>query len=357
MRARGGLLGIALVALVCSAPPPASAANRNELTAPQATPTSGPVDTTFALSVQYTGVSPAASVRAIAGGHTIPLVLVDGTATDGRWSASAHFPAGTWSLTFAADAAHGKDPTIAGPDIAVAPLALGSTVPDHVDPAVTEPMPVSKVGTVEPRSAEPTTPVPTAPDAAPVATPSAPPVTAPAEAAEPVRDGVEANAAGGRTHAATGIGVPQSSAGPLTDPQASEKPAATLSGSPTGAARSITPDTSFPDAIAAPSVLEDTATMSIVPGLIAVVAAALLAWVVVALAVRRRSPATVRRGATDSSRATVDQEVAAALHRRTLRRSRMLADDDTAPALAMSVRSANRRSRTPRGHDGRTPPT
>jgi hypothetical protein len=119
----------------------------------------------------------------------------------------------------------------------------------------------------------------------------------------------------------------------------------------------MAPDTSLPGAIAQPSVLEDATTMSVVPGLIAVVAAALLAWVVVTLAVRRRSPATVRRTPTGAGRATVDEEVAAALHRRTLRRSRMLADDDTARAPAIPVRSANRRARTARGHDGRTPPT
>lgn len=151
-----------LLAAALALPAHAWAAQPNQLLSPSVSPGAGTTATTFVFSVRYEGRDPALSVLAIAAGQTVSLALVSGTASSGVFTGGAQLPAGTWTVTFSADASRGNDPTTGGGNVQVAaPTPMPTPIPTAVPPPTpaSTPPPVVVV------------PEPTAPPAAPIATP------------------------------------------------------------------------------------------------------------------------------------------------------------------------------------------
>jgi hypothetical protein len=99
----GALLGASILLGIRG---PVAAAPPNQLASPRVAPAKGTTNTTFAFSVTFSsgqGNDPS-SVTAIAGNVVIPLALVSGTASDGRYRGTAKLPAGSWNVTFQAAA-------------------------------------------------------------------------------------------------------------------------------------------------------------------------------------------------------------------------------------------------------------
>lgn len=150
-----------LFAAACALPAPSWAA-QNGLVSPSVSPRTGTPATTFVFSVTYDGRDPALSVVAIVAGQTVSLALVSGTTTSGTYSGASQLPAGTWTVTFSADASRGNDPTVGGGTVQV---AAPTPVPTPVPTAVPPPVP---------------TPVPTPPPVVVIPAPTPPPAGAPA---------------------------------------------------------------------------------------------------------------------------------------------------------------------------------
>jgi hypothetical protein len=93
----------------------------NDLYEASVQPRVGTTETSFQFTVKFTSFPnrTAHGVEARVAGLTIPLTLISGTETDGKWRGFSQVPEGTdWSVTFEATA-DGFDPTISGPDITV----------------------------------------------------------------------------------------------------------------------------------------------------------------------------------------------------------------------------------------------
>ena len=114
---------LAIAAVLCGAPSPASATGPNSLSAPQASPTSATTETSVSFSVTYAGGFAARTVTVNVAGRTLPMGLVGGTEMQGTWSAAGLVPQGTWEATFLAVASQGKDPSATGPTAPTAPAA------------------------------------------------------------------------------------------------------------------------------------------------------------------------------------------------------------------------------------------
>jgi hypothetical protein len=138
------------------------AAQPNQLVAPTVSPRGGTTATSFVFSVTYEARDPALSVVAIVGGQTVGLALVSGTTTSGTYRGESQLPAGSWTVTFSADAERGNDPT-----------APGGTVQVDVPTPTPTPIPAP---TAPPAIA---TPAPTPPPAGPIAPPAATPTPLP----------------------------------------------------------------------------------------------------------------------------------------------------------------------------------
>lgn len=175
------------------APPP------NRLRQPAVNPTSGTTATVFAFTVRYTSTAndPALSVTASIPGLTIPMAMTSGTPTDGIWSASATLPAGSWTVTYAANAQLLNDPTrTVGPiQVAPAPTPTASptpvATPTPVPTAPPTPPPVVPTPPPPPPLPAPVIPAPVAP------TPPATPATTEPATAAPSISPSPAPAAGG----------------------------------------------------------------------------------------------------------------------------------------------------------------
>jgi len=155
-----------VLALLLALAPPTLGAPGNQLTQGAVNPTSGTTANSFVFTVQYTSAQghAATSVAATVASFTVPMSLIAGTVDDGTFQGVTNLPAGSWPVTFLADADRGFDPSLAGPTVTVT-LAPPPTPAPTPPPA---PVPV-------PPPAPPSTPPPTAP-----ATPA--PSIAPGEA-------------------------------------------------------------------------------------------------------------------------------------------------------------------------------
>lgn len=174
-------LGLAFAA-ACAMPGPAWGAQPNQLLSPQVSPRAGTPTTTFVFSVSYEGRDPASSVVATVAGQTVILGLVSGTTSSGVFSGGSQLPAGTWAVTFVADAARGNDPTASGGTVQVAaPTPVPTPIPTPVPPPTPAPTPPPVVVVPAPTPTPPPAGGPGVP--APASTPT--PVAAPIDGQEP----------------------------------------------------------------------------------------------------------------------------------------------------------------------------
>jgi hypothetical protein len=133
---RAQLLALALL-LTAVAPVHAVPPKSNVLSNGSVTPTSGTTATAFVFTVDYSGE--AASVTASVANRTVAMTLISGQVTDGRFRGSASLPAGSWPVTFHADAERGKDPSLSGPRLTVASLATPRPTPQPTPTPVPTP--------------------------------------------------------------------------------------------------------------------------------------------------------------------------------------------------------------------------
>ena len=96
------------------------AAPGNQLSNANVTPGSGTTNTTFTFAVTYRSAqgNEPTSVSAVAGNVVIPLNLVSGTPSNGRYRGRAKLPQGSWSVSYLATA-RGNDPSLNGPTVTV----------------------------------------------------------------------------------------------------------------------------------------------------------------------------------------------------------------------------------------------
>jgi len=169
-----GLFAAALVAA------PLVAAAGNALDGASVSPGSGTTATAFQFSVHYSsrqGHAPS-KVTASAGGKTVTLSLISGTASDGIYRGSGRLPVGSWNVVFSATVSQGRSPTAAGPTVKVTapaptpkPVTLPPAAPAPVAPPPPQPVPPAAV-IVPPPAPAPAAPAPAAPVASPRAKPS-----------------------------------------------------------------------------------------------------------------------------------------------------------------------------------------
>lgn len=331
------LLCLVLAAVVCGSPSATSAAGANVLSAPHASPPSGTILTPFSLGVTYEGGFPALSVTVSVAGTTLPMLLVDGGPTHGTWSVTTFLPQGSWATTFRAVASQGKSPSTVGPAILVGEMAT---------PSVPTP---TKATTVQTPAAED-----------PGSTPDgggAPPAGTQAPAAPVATEAPSGGSAGSLVPPAgsdpdpTPAGAP---VGPATPARGGDAPRTTSDGVPTRAApgspgwrgtpgaasaregETWTGSASSPTGIGSPPTDEATDPLAVAVPIGAIAALALLAGFVM-LAGRRRRP-----------QVATEDAVAAALHRRMIRRARVrlheepLAGPEADPVVHPARRSVRR---------------
>jgi hypothetical protein len=137
---RAPLLVFALL-LTAVAPVHAAPPKNNVLSNGSVTPTSGTTATTFVFTVDYSGE--AASVTASVANRTVTMSLISGQLTNGRFRGTASLPAGSWPVTFHADAERGKDPSLPGPRVTVASLATPLPTSQPTSPPTPAPTPAS----------------------------------------------------------------------------------------------------------------------------------------------------------------------------------------------------------------------
>jgi hypothetical protein len=148
------------------------AARPNELTSANVNPNSGTTATTFAFIVRYESAqdNEPTSVTAVAGNVVIPLSLVSGTPSNGRYRGTAKLPVGNWPVTFQATA-RGNDPDLPGPTVKVTkapgPTATPRPTPrptarptPAATPAATTTPPTKATQTTAPTTPAPATPRP-----------------------------------------------------------------------------------------------------------------------------------------------------------------------------------------------------
>jgi hypothetical protein len=159
---------------VTTAAPSAVAAAGNSLSNGSVSPSSGTTDTIFQFSVSYSSPQGFAAMAVIVhvANQIIDMVLVAGTDEDGVYQTAAQLPEGSWAVTFEASATQGRSPTLAGPTVTVASVAVPAP------PSTPAPVPVVPVPPAQP----PVTPVP--PPVAPAAPAEVP--TDPASDAAPL---------------------------------------------------------------------------------------------------------------------------------------------------------------------------
>jgi hypothetical protein len=354
MRTRA-LLVLAIATVISGAPSAAFGAGSNVLSAPTASPVSGTTATLFTLSVRYAGGSPALSVRASIANGVLSMALVSGSPSEGTWRATTVLPYGAWPTSFHAVANQGRNPSIAGPTVSVG-IPVASLPPSGTDsPADSGPPAPPSDG---PETVEGETPAstPTAAPAAPGAT-QAPATTNDGSVVPSKTSNSDPSASIAPAPSEADADAPPASGDPSVAQPGSERPAATPAsgGSDAGTPRQPGVET----AAANGSIPIDP---QLVPAVLAVGLSGMAAVVLFAsflvLAGRRRRIA--KDGAAIGAdaavaRRSVDEEVAATLHRRTLRRSRMRLDEDPIiaaigvdPPVETAVRRSDPRSSRPR---------
>jgi hypothetical protein len=160
-----------VLALLFALAPPTLGAPGNQLTQGSVNPLNGTTANSFVFTVRYTSAQghPATSVTATVSTFTVPMGLIAGTASDGTFQGNTNLPAGSWPVTFLADAQKGFDPSLAGPTVTVTLAPPPTPAPTPAPTPVPTPPPT-------PVPTPPPTPVPTPP---PTPVPTPPPTPAP----------------------------------------------------------------------------------------------------------------------------------------------------------------------------------
>jgi hypothetical protein len=350
------ILGFAIATVLSGVPSSAFGAG-NELSAADASPRSGTTLTPFTLSVQYHGGFPAVTVTADAGGRAFPMLPTSGNLLDGRWSVTALLPAGTWTVRFVAEASQGNDPRLDGPPVTVLDVDATAPAPSYgggngPGPPPTFSDPIGGGGGAAPSpTTAPAAPADTpAPNASTAIVPTGTTMPAPAESSP---GGVPAGSTGGSLQSAGAAGVAGSSTTNVPSPApalASSAPAM-ASSAPDAVTANDTADASA----AAPASIDEGAPPAALPITAALATLAILGTILV-LARRRRRPAaeTAPAGVAPS----IEDEVTAALRRRTLRRSRRRLDEVDPIVASLGVNEKGTTAPTPptEGRGPRVPP-
>jgi hypothetical protein len=166
-------LGLALLLALAR---PVMGAPGNQLTNGTVNPTGGTTANSFVFTVRYASAQGhvATRVTATVASFTVPMSLIAGTAFDGTFRGVTNLPAGTWPVTFLADADKGFDPSLAGPTVTVTLAPPPTPAPTPVPTPVPTPKPQPAPTPVPP---PPPTPVPiVAPPAPAAATPVPTPI-------------------------------------------------------------------------------------------------------------------------------------------------------------------------------------
>lgn len=379
MRIRG-LLVLAILAALVSAPPTASAST-NLLDQPEATPASGTTATLFQLRVSYEGRFPALGVAVTVADRVVAMSLLSGSSTDGMWQASVRLPAGTWPVVFTAVPERGNSPTLLGPTLTVvaetaataSPTSDGRSGGSPTDSAAsydapeagTVADPPAAAGTAAPApapaedgavedgptdgGASPGHALPTDPTG-PTDPTDPPPTLDPVDAAS----GQSPSSGGGETgsevsHGDIGEQSPAEDAADASAAASGDRPAA--GDGPAAPFDDDAPSAEEPDAAVDDGLLGAALRISAVWAAMLLVAGA----VMLGLLLRRR-----RREAADVEALTMAAETEALLERRALRRAHVLMPED--PIVASMTlderepagRRAERRRRARRG-DGEKP--
>jgi hypothetical protein len=177
-------LGLALLMALAR---PVMGAPGNQLSNATVSPASGTTATSFVFTVRYTSAQghAATSVRATAASFTVPMSLISGTASDGTFRGVTNLPAGSWPVTFLADAVKGFDPSLVGPTVRVALAPVPTPVPTPKPAPAPSPKPT------------PVPPAPTPVPPAPVAATPMPATPVPTEGASPSAAGTPGGFIGG----------------------------------------------------------------------------------------------------------------------------------------------------------------
>lgn len=209
----------------------------NQLANPRVSPGSGSTATSFTFAVDYASVKgfAATSVVALVAGRSVALGLASGTPTGGTYAGSSTLPAGTWSVTFEAQASQGPSPSVAGPTVIV-------SAPNPVAPPPPSPPPPPPPTAPPPTTRPSTTAPPAAPD------PEAP-ATGQSPAAQPVET---ANSSAGPSVTPASAN-PRDGTGPADPSGGTETPSESPGSGPGGAAATAAPlSTSGPDSGSVP---------------------------------------------------------------------------------------------------------
>jgi hypothetical protein len=299
---------LAMLAALVMAPSSVFAAAPNEIRSAAINPLAGSTATLFELSVGYRSPAgnAASSVTVSVAGKIITLQLTSGSTVDGTWTGSTTLPAGSWLVTFQADASKGADPTATVGPISV---SLGVTQPPS-SPVVSQP------STDTPQPGETSTTAQPKPQQS-AASSSGGSATTAVGTAEP--SGGSA-AAASETAAASHAGHRQSRHGRSTGPQSSS--------SPEGGAAAVQPTATASTGGGQP-VGRELVSMVLLFGIGGVAAIALLgaAWIIIAARRDRAEPSMAAVPTLDPSIPAIPRA-----ERRALRRAQLPPSDD--PILA-----------------------
>jgi len=177
-----------VLALLLALASPTLGAPGNQLTQGSVNPLNGTTANSFVFTVRYTSAQghPASSVAATVASFTVPMGLIAGTAVDGTFQGNTNLPAGSWPVTFLADAQKGFDPSLAGPTVTVTlappptPVPTPPPTPAPTPPPTPAPTPPPTPAPTPPPTPAPTpppTPASTPPPAADTPAPTAPSIT------------------------------------------------------------------------------------------------------------------------------------------------------------------------------------
>jgi hypothetical protein len=338
---RTGVL-IAFFAALLGAPSAVLGAAPNALSSAAVSPTSGSTSTLFVFTVRYVSKAgnAATGVSVTVAGRTLPMSRISGTATDGTFRAAGTLPAGSWPTTFSARAAHGPQPSLAGPNVTV--VAPATPAPTRYS----APLPTAAPGSPTLLPAENTAPTP-----------------APVTKSQPSSDPAVANAAPDPTSVPQPVSAPE----PAVATPGVEKPSGSSpSALPAPAAAGATATPAPPATVASPAGSRSSAapasTAPLLPGgqspwsLLAIVLFGIAALAITGIASllvidRRRhedeDPLVVGEGTfvRRGHLASDDLSLADTIAERAVRRSRLDPSDDPIVAAMGLPRPSDKRRR------------
>jgi hypothetical protein len=168
------VMTLAMLAALVMAPSSAFAAG-NELHSASVSPSIGTSATLFELSVRYASASSAANdVTAVVAGKTVPLWLASGSSLSGIWTGGTALPAGSWMVTFQANASKGADPSLTVGPVIVSPVGIQPSFTPGSEPSTdgTDPGEVTPTAEPKPQASSQPSPTGVAAPASDVAKPS-----------------------------------------------------------------------------------------------------------------------------------------------------------------------------------------